>query len=195
MIHNINAFPTLIKVVPSFLNKAQCEDIISLYREKYLDNHYTLSNGSKSSHGQDVYALDEIEKINSCKNIKQILLNIIKEYSNETGLIHTTFGNSWINFQNKGSKLEKHTHPLSVISGAIYLNVDEDSSKICFYNPNPFIDFSPIKECTEYTYKHITITPNNGDMILFPSWLLHGSNEEVNYTSERVVVSFNTSPF
>ena len=35
--------------------------------------------------------------------------------------------------------------------------------------------------------------PKNGDLLIFPSWLRHGSNHETNQTDGRIVLSFNTN--
>ena len=51
--------------------------------------------------------------------------NIIKKIlSEETGNKLTKIYNSWINKQAKGSILKEHTHPAAILSGALYLNVD-----------------------------------------------------------------------
>ena len=63
------------------------------------------------------------------------------------------------------------------------VQVDEKSSKLYFKNPNN-IYF----ECDE----DICITPEPGLLLMWPSWLTHGSGEEKNMSAERIVVSSNT---
>ena len=64
------------------------------------------------------------------------------EYANEYGFQKLDISNSWYNVEKKDCVLNNHTHPMSVISGALYLKTDTLSNKIYFLNPNPFISFS-----------------------------------------------------
>jgi len=36
------------------------------------------------------------------------------------------------------------------------------------------------------------ITPEPGLLLMWPSWLAHGSGDDTNMSTERIVVSFNT---
>ena len=44
---------------------------------------------------------------------------------------------------------------------------------------------------TEYSSQNVKFMPTVGDLILFPSWLEHGSDKK-NQSKERIVLSFNT---
>ena len=62
-------------------------------------------------------------------------------------------------------------------------------------NPNPYSEYLGYfykPETLNYlNFKTIYLKPKNGDLILFPSWFRHGS-EDINQTKERIVMSFNT---
>ena len=87
---------------------------------------------------------------------------------------------SWCNIQGKDSTLDFHNHPNSVVSGIIFLKVDENSSKLVFQNP------------TSLTKEIHQITPKTGLLVMWPSYLRHGSGDSINKSAERIVLSFNT---
>ena len=195
VVENYVVFPTLIKCVHSFLTQDQCDDIIKYARSKEFKPHMSLTNGSMSTHRKYMKVIEDLSvDVKSCLGVKDKLHDVIRSYSEETGINFREVTTSWINFQTENSQLLKHSHPLSCVSGALYLNVDDDSSKIYFYNPNPFVEFTSWAEgtTTQYSHKAIWFKPNNGDLLLFPSWLSHGSDGDVNMTKDRAVLSFNT---
>jgi len=195
VVENYVVFPTLIKCVHSFLTQKQCDDIIKYSRDKEFESHRLLTSGSVSTFLKYSKLVDDLDvDVRSCLGVKNKLHDAVRSYSDETGINFTEITNSWVNFQTENSQLLKHTHPLSCISGAIYLNVDCNSSRIYFYNPNPFIEFTSWIDNTDkqYSHKAIWFKPKNGDLLMFPSWLSHGSDSDINMTKDRAVLSFNT---
>ncbi len=176
-------FPTLVLCFPQFISSKECNKIFKLLRTKKLDNHPRLIKG-KSTHGSGIDLLSEI----SIDVIKPI-----KEYSYQSKIkIKNKITNSWFNIQDKESILKEHLHSNSVLSGALFINVGEKASKLYFYNPNPFIYYIDREEpANDYTYEYYYFTPKKGDLIIFPSWLRHGSNHNKNFYNNRTVVSFN----
>lgn len=184
---NIKIFPSLIKYSNNFLNKEECKEIINLTLNKKLNPHLCLKGKGKSTHDLNSNIL-----INAKNYFLEKINNIINEYATDYGVKRLKLANSWINIQNKNSTLSMHSHPDSIISGALYLKVDKNSSKIYFYNPNPYLNMVNISKQTEFTCENYFFTPKTGDLLLFPSWLKHGSNNEKNNSKERIVLSFNT---
>lgn len=192
--HKVDIFPSLVYVVTGVLNETQRKDIISYARTLDDRSHGCIPENGISNHDINYSFLDGVaDNVLSCKFIKEQILERVNSYCDDIGYTHCRLSNSWINFQYKDSVLMKHTHPESRVSGALYLNADDQSSKIYFYNPNPYIYFSSVTTRNEYNYEYKWFKPVSGDMILFPSWLSHGSNGEKNQTEERVVISFNTT--
>jgi uncharacterized protein (TIGR02466 family) len=184
---NIKVFPTLIKYINNFLNEKELNKIIEITIDKKLSSHLSLKGKATSTHGLNSDVLFNIDK-----NIVEKIKNKINEYAIDYGVRKLKLDNSWINIQNKNSVLNKHSHPDSIVSGALYLKVDKNSSKIYFYNPNTYLTFVNIFKQTEFSCENYFFTPQIGDLILFPSWLMHGSNDEKNKSKERMVLSFNT---
>jgi uncharacterized protein (TIGR02466 family) len=193
--HNYNIFPVLLKRFENFLTPNECIEVLNRLIGESLNDYGVFNGNVKTSFnahvGQKSFTLDSIEKHFNIKDKLQLAVN---QYAKDYGSKKLKLSNSWMNVQYPDSKLKYHTHHGSVISGTLYLNVDDDSSGICFLNPNPFVSFIPefsINEnATEYSSQNVKFMPTVGDLILFPSWLTHGS-DQTNQSKERIVLSFN----
>jgi hypothetical protein len=190
-------FPTLVTKTSNFLSAKQCGDIFNFLKNNkiLLAEHNSLSEGGKSSFdgvfGTGIINLIE-KNVVGCESINEKLNECLFNYSKQSGVnIYYAQRSSWFNIQDKNSYMKKHSHILCSVGGALYINVDENSSGIYFYNPNPFLTITNYKQNTPYTYEWYKFIPKNGDLIIFPSWLSHGSNDERNQTEERTVISFN----
>ena len=119
----------------------------------------------------------------------------MNDYTNDLGIRPVNITNNWFNIQGEGSILQQHMHCRSVLSAALYLNADTDSSTINFENPNPHISYAYGGDETrnsEYLFEYYYLIPQPGDLIIFPSWLKHGSMYKENKTVNRTCISFNT---
>lgn len=187
-INDLIFFPTLVSYIENVLNKKECEELINLSKNKKFKKHSSLTGKAKSNHGIEDFILNE-----TSKKIKNLIINCLNIYTNKLGISKVKITNSWVNFQNKGSRLLEHVHPGHKVSGVIYLKVDEKSSKIYFYNPNPFVKFMEKNEDSVYNFDYHFIKPKIGALILFPSWLSHSSHSDINNSNERIALSFNAN--
>lgn len=187
-INNLKIFPVLIKYVENFLTIEECKKILKDFKNIKLTNHFLLKGNAKSSFHNEDKILNKTDK-----NILNNLNKISNEYAKELGLKEIVITNSWINIQNQNSIFDKHAHPGSVISSALYLKIDDKSSPINFFNPNPYAYITPFITPNETNFNYLQFKPKIGDLILFPSWLMHSSENGVNKSKERIVLSFNTS--
>lgn len=186
MSNTIHLFPTVIQYYEKLISEKECLNLVNKLKKLSYKKHESFTENSVSNYDLKTYLL------NSFPKIKKIISEKIYSYSNELGVHNSEIDNSWVNFQYKKSKLKKHIHPNSKISGVLYLKTDEKSSKIYFYNPNPFNLFLNKKEQIHNNFEYVYFCPKIGDLILFPSWLSHGSHEDENMSAERVALSFNT---
>ena len=169
----------------------QINKSISILKSKPKEQHETLAIGGKSSHGMGM-SNDLISSLGLESRIQKKL----DMYTNSLKLQKVAIDNSWFNIQDIGSILKLHMHTRSLISAALYINVDEKSSPLFFYNPNSLTHFTyslTSKTQSDFNFHHQSFQPKNGEMYIFPSWLLHGSNDEQNKTKDRTVISFNAS--
>lgn len=98
------------------------------------------------------------------------LRTIIQQKLNEYTQKRMSIINSWFNITYPGGILKKHMHEDSILSGAFYVMVGKESSPLLF--------------------EHGSIKPKNGLLIIFPSTMLHHTEEE---KEDRVVISFNAN--
>ena len=100
--------------------------------------------------------------------------------------------NMWAIINTGGAANLRHQHGNSTISGAYYVRAPKNSGDIVFYDPRP----APV-----YTYPKALnpnllnaqvngISPKEGALVLFPSYLDHSVNENLS-NEERIVISFN----
>jgi len=181
----VDLFPVKIKIHKNFITKKEIENILLEIKKDKYTNHDSLIGDASSSHNLS----NNIIKNNKLNNK---LNNVIKKYVNILGIQDQIIYNSWVNIQKEGSKLHKHNHSSSPISGALYLKTDNNSSRLYFHNPNPYVYIMDIKTINEANYWNFNFKLENGDLFLFPGWLMHGSNNETNNSKERIVLSFNT---
>jgi len=153
---------------PNFLNDEDINSIIqSIYKGKLREYDYFEGRHFTSFGENEADILDHNP-------------DIAKRIVEKCFVKNQRISQSWCTIQGPGSKLKYHKHPDSVISGIIYLKVDDDSSKLVFQNP------------TSMEGETKEITPTKGLMLMWPSFLMHGSGTTINKSEERIILGFNT---
>ena len=87
-----------------------------------------------------------------------------------------------------------HTHPNSYLSAAYYVKAPENCGNIHFYEPNEVKKFHtpPIEKMTELSSNGFSIKPEEGNLLIFPSYLYHDVGKSLS-DDDRIVISFNVS--
>ena len=106
-------------------------------------------------------------------------------------------GVMWANVNGQFNFNAMHIHADALMSGVIYLKVArEDQGVIQFFDAREgspasyWRCFLDLRDETEMTQGVVTVTPREGDILLFPGWLKHWVTP--NLTDDmRVSVSFN----
>tara|TARA_Y100001963_G_C6632322_1_gene376894 strand:+ start:123 stop:704 length:582 start_codon:yes stop_codon:yes gene_type:complete len=181
-------FPTPVAYFPNFITSKERLDIFKSIKNISHHSHGAIEGDGVSTHKPDCTTPKFLKG-----NIKQRIQDAIDEYGKEWGCEGSKISQIWSNTQNSGSRLLEHIHPHSVVSGALYINVD-DSCKITFYNPNPYAGIFPIDIPTPYNHESQYFWVHNCELVLFPGWLRHGRYRDVNEMDDRIVVSFNSYP-
>ena len=187
-------FPTGIMVVDEFISTTQRNDIVNYIKSKELHQYdITVPKNAYSNWDGGTDFIKEItNNVSSCADLHGKTTYVLNEYAKALGLSQLKLSNSWTHIQQKGSYVIEHTHPNSKVSGVLYISVDDDSNNLVFKNPNPYIRFEAPVVDNEFNYGISTIPVTNGRFVLFPSWLEHGSNHQINNTDERIMISFNS---
>jgi len=154
----------------NFLNDTEIQKIINSINPEDLGQYDYFKGNHKTTYvslANGAYILD-------------LHKDIEDKISKEWFIKDQRMSESWCTIQGEGSKLQYHCHPNSIISGIIYLKVDENSSKLVFQNP------------TSMAGETFEITPTNGLMLMWPSFLMHGSGTYENKSGSRIILGFNS---
>ncbi len=94
----------------------------------------------------------------------------------------------------EGNYHESHTHPNSILSGLLYLQVPEGSSPLIISDPRPFRNFVMLPRLgdTATNIEEISITPKKGLLLMWESWIPHVVPQTHN-TEGRITMVFNLS--
>ena len=138
------------------------------------------------------FNMQENEPKNFIKFILPAIEQVITDMNWEKQKQSVNINNMWAIINTGGAANLRHQHGNSTISGAYYVRAPKNSGDIVFYDPRP----APV-----YTYPKALnpnllnaqvngISPKEGALVLFPSYLDHSVNENLS-NEERIVISFN----
>ena len=99
---------------------------------------------------------------------------------------------SWYTIMNKGSRVHRHRHEGSVVSGTLFLKMPEGSHGLAFSNPTiPYRMYEKINQSNESNeYAHL-MEVQEGDLLIYPSWLEHFVPPID--CDDRITISFDTN--
>lgn len=191
ILYNLFAIPVIRIPITDidYYNKIQIElkNVIEI-----IKNNDDFSNVSyyanKKYENKEYNFLKKYNCINLEKQINislEIYLNTLRlNYQGNFNIV-----NSWLNIIHSNDHHEAHSHPGHTISGVYYFRVNEQQGGICFKNPNTIITFGQFPQgCA--SPMTTTIIPDDGDIILFPSWLEHFTRKN-NTNEDRISIAFN----
>ena len=143
--------------------------------------------------------LSKDEYIFRHKNLNRIKIECEKHlrvYTEKVLCIKQNFyiTNSWITKKERGQSHTWHTHPNSVFSGVFYMNDEGSDSNLNFRGKPQFSPFNlkySHSEFNQFNSEKCGISVKNGTMIIFPSHLEHGVDQNLSYDN-RIVIGFNS---
>ena len=144
-------------------------------------------------HSKDFNLNDEVPK----KFINAISSNINNAFSDMDWDIEKQIikiKSIWAIINERGASNERHHHGNSALSAAYYVSAPKDCGNIVFYDPRPAPVFShPLAKKPNILNATVnSITPNEGLLVLFPSYLDHSVNQNLS-SDQRIVISFNVN--
>lgn len=188
-----NLFPTPVMRVKGFLDELQIEKIIE------------SSSGADAIENAKSRQLSHTEVADpKADPIYQTIAARAGDHLRDFGFLlfgenlNWTIKDMWTNVLSGGGHQSLHSHANSFISGVIYLSNIHDSAHTVFHDSMGGRDF-----VFSNTHATSAVTPYNsdrwvasdcrrGDMILFPSYMLHAVPE--NKGGRRISVAFNALP-
>jgi uncharacterized protein (TIGR02466 family) len=181
-------FPTLVTMT-DLSNSVDLQVVVDKVKnyQGHTDSHKLLYGGI-SSIGTTGNFLNDPDMVPLQEAIQQALT----DYTQTVGLIPVVITNSWFNYGAEWTK--SHRHEGSVISGAFYPDSTEGYANLQFESPIRTGRMNDMfSATTEYSSHTCEIAPQPGMLVLFPSWLVHST--EQNQVDNKIVISFNTSRF
>jgi len=193
----INLFPTPLFID---LNKDLALEILPVANEyidslgsKYLGQNNYLSTYNINDAGVKQQTDKRLDKLTL------FLKNSARKYFSD----HCIDSSKWklepyylFNKIKSGGAHPPHTHPECILSGCFYLKIPENSSNIVFNDPRGYfkhIYYPPIFGSMSDKYSLLpeyAIVPQEGMILMWPSWLEHQVPTSV-ISEERIVVAFN----
>ena len=162
------------------------------YEKEYLSNQDRYKNIGNLS-GVDRNILEKENLIDLRKFIEDSLHEYVMSTICPKYDTYLRITQSWLNWTEQGQFHHMHNHPNSLISGVFYVNANKEADKIYFYKSEySQIQISPA-EWNIYNSARWWFSVGSGDLILFPSSLMH-SVETVSGNETRISIAFNTFP-
>lgn len=151
------------------------------------DAHPAISNSaSVSKNVLGAEAMQDIRKV-----LQAHLDNFFNITFNTSNDVQLQITQSWLTHSVQGQSHHPHTHPNSVVSGVLYINLAARDG-INFYRNEENLWYELLRrEENYYNAMSYFIEASVGDIILFPSNIKHGVHQ-VSENIERVSLSFNT---
>lgn len=102
---------------------------------------------------------------------------------------------AWINCGLASAHNTAHVHPGAELSGVLYVQVPEGSGSIIFRDPRPQSEMSQLGQklggSGHALRPRYEIQPKAGDLLIFPSWLMHQVEPGKNRDELRIALAFN----
>ncbi len=185
-------FPTPVWTIQLDNYKKINEEIYEYIKKQQSSDQVGINKSNiKGWHSRD-FDLNEKEPQNFIffisKHIEQLMIDMNWDTKKQIAKI----SNMWAIVNTGGSANLRHQHGNSTVSGAYYVRAPENSGDIIFYDPRPAPIYSHPNATTPNSLNAQVngISPKEGALVLFPSYLDHSVNENLS-KDERIVISFN----
>jgi len=159
--------------------KSEKEIVTKIQNMVWGDNVASTFNTTKN-------ILDEYQ----LSNLKNYILFVANEFNKNLypnkNII--TINNCWVNYNIKHQYQNKHNHLPYDISGVYYIQTNGKDGDLIFSNLNPNTHI--LKNTSVFTCSEVSYAPEEGKIIMFPSWVEHSVRANMT-DSTRISVSFN----
>ena len=177
---NIDGFKTLNDKMYNFIKNMQIKDQSGIKK-----------SNNKGWHSKD-FDLQMNEPKEFINTISPFIEKVMTDMNWDKDKQSVKISNMWTIINTGGSTNSRHQHGNSTISGAYYVRAPKNCGDIVFYDPRPApVFYYPTAVSSNLLNAQVNgITPKEGALILFPSYVDHSVNENLS-NEERIVISFN----
>ena len=194
----INVLPTPVAIIPCPFHSKVKETILAEIEEQKQNQITYSANSEQLKHIGHYSVLHNDERYgrfrNWCEQQAELYAKEVKgDYIQET--VQVT--DSWINISDKGGYQYPHHHANSYLSAIYYVNFDmaRDHVPTYFTRDTNFINAPALNfitgKNTDYNQNNEVLS-NEGELVIFPSQLNHGYDENTGYN--RISLSMNFMP-
>lgn len=185
-----NLFPCIVSEIECDFYNYIKEDLISWiynYQSKTEGVYYSNMGGWQSPH--KFHLEPSFEEFKS-----YILSNALKSLSDYS--CKFILSSMWININKNGDYNTYHDHAGSLLSGVFWVKTPDNCGNLIFRSPHSFSEhilyenMNPEKAKRLNYYHSYHFLPKEGQMLLFPSHLLHTVYSN-NSTEDRISIAFN----
>jgi len=186
-------FPTPLMFCRQVLSPAECHQLIEHQQASATQvNHHSKD----LTHTQIFFPDDDAFFAEVTSRINAKLMEMGRLLFGES--LNWSIKEMWMNFMKPGGGQAMHNHSNSFISGILYLSPTDPASRTVFFRgfgDRGFVFTNTHKDAETGPFnaeKWISPEPDAGDMVLFPSYLLHAV--PLNQGDLRVSMAFNAIP-
>jgi uncharacterized protein (TIGR02466 family) len=189
----IGLFPIPFMRVPGALRPRLVEDLVSHFSQLA---HNENSSSPNLSHTQLLKPNDSPLFVEAAVAITPKLAEFGVLLMGEA--LGWSLKEMWVNVLDKGGRQALHNHANSFISGVVYLTPTHPESRTVFMKSPGGTDFlfrndhAGSQQSEFNADKWISPQPQPGDMVLFPSYLMHAVPPNVG--GRRISMAFNAIP-
>ena len=195
--------------VNAMFPQALSSEILNMNVKKISDFCYEIKNSDTDKNiirsNRGGWQSDKLD-INSIKNVEfnKLITEIdiaINKVSTQIGIgYQLELDSIWININQYGNYNASHTHNGSILSGAFYVKTPKNCGQIEFENPlssliQSYLFYWQILrqlDSSVWLGSNCRILCEENQLIIFPSWIKHSVEQNLNQNEDRISISFNT---
>lgn len=185
----LEVFPTPVYTA-NIRSQLDTREVYSLLQQKEVEkNEYNAISKNR-------YVLDNFPTLKEV--LRSHVNNMFYKYLGEdSAKLSLRITQSWLNFNDTEDRHHEHYHDNSILSGVFYLSCDENTGNLNLYKPSvaakTAVNLKTIKKNfdTPFSTEKIWLQPNPYDLIIFPSYLIHGVDANQSKKT-RISLAFNT---
>jgi len=163
---------------------------LSINNDVLIEYANTLEKNTQGNLKSNRGGFQSDDLVNDCLN--ELQTEITKhgnEYAKSINYTSTKLTNIWCNINYYKDYNVVHDHRDLKISGVYYAQTPKDCGNIVFYHPG--WQLMKHNSDSNYTASSWWLPAEKGMLYLFPSWLLHHVESNLNKDEKRISYSFN----